>query len=232
MSSSVKTRQAALPPVDPAAARCIPEGTGRGDVPRGGRRAHASRSSLAELRRQQILDAAEACFSRYGFHRTSMAQIAQTFGMSAGHIYNYFDSKEAIIAGIVERDLCDFRKGIGALHGSADIQKAALEQMDAGVANKLNLCKSARQFELLAEAGRNPEVLAMVRRADDEVRRELRELVRRMHPDGQSVRDLDGKVAVMMSIFNGLMTRGLCQPDLNRAQVTRVLRTVMGLLMR
>lgn len=62
-------------------------------------------TSKAELRRQQILDAAAECFRKSGFHGASMSEIAKSFGMSAGHIYNYFESKEAIIEAMVKRDL-------------------------------------------------------------------------------------------------------------------------------
>src|SRR5918992_4819925 len=54
-------------------------------------------------RRATILDAAEQCFSRAGFHQTSMNDICQAAGMSPGNLYRYFPSKEAIIAGITER---------------------------------------------------------------------------------------------------------------------------------
>src|SRR5271168_2700713 len=56
-------------------------------------------------RRRQVLDAAEACFRRHGFHAASMASVAAEAGMSVGHIYRYFENKEAIVAAIVERDL-------------------------------------------------------------------------------------------------------------------------------
>ena len=56
-------------------------------------------------RRNQVLDAAAICFRNHGFHGASMAQISKTAGMSPGHIYHYFGSKEAIITAIVERDI-------------------------------------------------------------------------------------------------------------------------------
>ena len=37
-----------------------------------------------ELRRQQILDAAAACFSRRGFHQTTMQDICTEAGLSPG----------------------------------------------------------------------------------------------------------------------------------------------------
>lgn len=163
-----------------------------------------------------------------------MAEIARTFGMSAGHIYNYFDSKEAIIAGIVERDVEEFMRRAEELRGVADVQKAILERVDAGVEDKLNVSKSARQFEVLAEAGRNPKVLATLRAADARVRDTLRDLLRRGRADDhkERERDLEARVALLMALFDGLMVRGLRQPDLNRAQLTRVLRAVMGDLLR
>ena len=51
-------------------------------------------------RRQQILDAAEACFSRNGFHKTTMQDIIAESELSAGAIYNYFKSKDEIIESI------------------------------------------------------------------------------------------------------------------------------------
>jgi AcrR family transcriptional regulator len=199
-----------------------------------GKRAAPAEASAShtEVRRRQILDAAEECFRRRGFHNASMAEIARSFGMSAGHIYNYFDSKEAIIDAIVARDLEEFMTRAGELRAASDVQAALLARVDEGLAEKLNPGQAARQFEVLAEAGRNPEVLASMRAADATVRSELREIFRRTRSDGHSGRDLDGKVAVLMALFDGLMVRGLRQPDLPRPQVARVLRAVIAELMR
>ena len=53
-----------------------------------------------EQRRRTILDAALACFDRRGLHGTTMQDIVAESGLSAGAIYTYFDSKDAIIAAI------------------------------------------------------------------------------------------------------------------------------------
>lgn len=218
----------------PTAAARLERAAARKATPAGDPAAAPGRAELAELRRRQILDAAEECFRLRGFHNASMAEIARTFGMSAGHIYNYFDSKEAIIAGIVERDVEEFMRRAEELRGVADVQKAILERVDAGVEDKLNVSKSARQFEVLAEAGRNPKVLATLRAADARVRDTLRDLLRRGSADDHKdrERDLEARVAVLMALFDGLMVRGLRQPELNRVQLTRVLRAVMADLLR
>lgn len=190
----------------------------------------AAAVELADLRRRQILDAAEACFCRHGFHSASMAEIAKSFGMSAGHIYNYFESKEAIIAAIVERDLEETLRRAAELQGASDMTAALLERVEEGVAEKLDASTAQRQIEVLAEAGRNPKILERVQAADAKIRGVLRDLVRRTHADGHSGRDLDGKVAVLMALFDGLMVRGLRQDEINRQQITRVLRSLIAQL--
>lgn len=56
-----------------------------------------------EARRQQILDAAWACFARKGYHQTTMQDICRESGLSPGAIYRYFASKETILKVINDR---------------------------------------------------------------------------------------------------------------------------------
>ena len=53
-------------------------------------------------RRARILDAAERCFVRSGFHRTTMQDVAAEAKMSPGNLYRYFPSKDSIAAGCAE----------------------------------------------------------------------------------------------------------------------------------
>jgi AcrR family transcriptional regulator len=50
-----------------------------------------------EARRAEIVAAARRCFSRDGFHQTSMQEIATEARLSTGAPYRYFSSKEEII---------------------------------------------------------------------------------------------------------------------------------------
>jgi AcrR family transcriptional regulator len=58
-------------------------------------------TSLA--RRDEILEAAEICFARQGFHQTSIRDIIRQSGLSAGCIYGHFATKEELIEAIGER---------------------------------------------------------------------------------------------------------------------------------
>ena len=53
-----------------------------------------------ESRREQILIAAWKCFSRNGFHSTSMADVIREADLSAGAVYLYFRSKDEIIVAV------------------------------------------------------------------------------------------------------------------------------------
>ncbi len=68
-----------------------------------------------EARRSQITGAAWACFARKGYHQTTMQDIATEAGLSAGAIYRYYPSKEAVL-----QALNDLSQEMGrALVGSA-----------------------------------------------------------------------------------------------------------------
>ena len=58
-----------------------------------------------EARTNQIVLAAWECFARKGYYQTKMADIAREAGLSAGAIYRYFPSKEAVLKAISEHSL-------------------------------------------------------------------------------------------------------------------------------
>src|SRR4051812_26736734 len=120
----------------------------------------------AEGRRQQVLNAAEACFSRKGFHGTSMSEISKEAGMSAGHIYNYFDGKDAIIAAFVQSNV----DRVSALMRDLALREDPLQSIvdDAGlrVSESLDPKVWPLPLEIFAESARNPQIAAMLHDSD------------------------------------------------------------------
>lgn len=55
-----------------------------------------------EARRKDILCAAESLFSKHGFFKTNMAEIASTAQFAIGTVYRFFKSKEDIYISLVE----------------------------------------------------------------------------------------------------------------------------------
>lgn len=61
------------------------------------------RPDVSEERRNQVIDAAVKVFSRFGFNKASMENIADEAAMSKGLLYWYFKSKDALIGAILKR---------------------------------------------------------------------------------------------------------------------------------
>lgn len=57
---------------------------------------------IRESRRDQIMNAALELFAREGYTNCSIAHLASHAGISKGLMYNYFESKEALLATIIE----------------------------------------------------------------------------------------------------------------------------------
>ena len=120
----------------------------------------------ANTRRMQVLDAAESCFSRRGFHGASMAEISKAAGMSAGHIYNYFDSKDAIIAAFVMKNTERVSNLMQDLAQREDPLQAVIDNAGEHVLESLDPKTWVMPLEIFAEASRNPAIAEMLHSAD------------------------------------------------------------------
>lgn len=188
----------------------------------------------AEARRTQILSAAMDCFREHGFHGASIAQISKTAGMSAGHIYHYFENKEAIIAAIVTRDLERMLTLTAELRAASDVLEALVGRAGEGVVDHLDPRTAGLELEILAEAARNPGVAKVVREADRCCLGSLADTLRILRrANGQS--DDDATIAAMSEMiavmFEGLNARAIRNPALDRdmlvAMFQRVLRSLV-----
>ena len=71
--------------------------------------------ALRELSRAKIIATALELFARHGYEATSVRMIAQAAGIAQGLLYNYFPSKEALLATIVQQSMADVRESfVGA----------------------------------------------------------------------------------------------------------------------
>lgn len=175
--------------------------------------------NLAQQRREEIIRAAHKCFISRGFHATEMADIAREFGMSAGHIYNYFPSKTAIIEEVISRGMEDFYKNSCALQESQESYEKTLEQVRRVLSGFLKKERVALSLELVAEASHDPELEKELREADVKARTHLKELTNR---EGNSPKDW-ALIDMGMATFEGLGLRFLRNPDLDFDAVCEIL---------
>ncbi|HSD39048.1 MAG TPA: TetR/AcrR family transcriptional regulator [Rhodocyclaceae bacterium] len=181
----------------------------------------------AEARRAQVLDAATECFRLHGFHGASMADISKRAGMSAGHIYNYFESKEEIIFGIVDRhteDVLELMRDVMSADG--DVLDVILDNAADSIASNTDLPHVSLMVEVSAESARNPAVAAKLHAADGVLSERLNELLMSSEK-AQAYRDdalREGRLNMLIALFEGLRHRVLHNPNLDRAALLQPLR--------
>jgi AcrR family transcriptional regulator len=118
-------------------------------------------------RRAAILQAAARAFVRDGLRGTSIAAICKEAGISPGHLYYYFASKEALIEAMAEADLAAIRAYAQQLHTLDELLDAAVsssEFMSLPYNEPGKLLEGALAFDLHAEATRNPRIHAIMDR--------------------------------------------------------------------
>ncbi len=197
----------------------------------------ADESTRAATRRAQILCAAETCFCEHGFHGASIAQISAAAGMSAGHIYHYFENKEAIIAAIVGQNEQVVVQAIDSLREADDVLEAMEQRIISKLEDHLGCGNVALRLEILAEAARNPRIAAIVRAADERIRTNAIQTLRAVHfSHGGNAEFTDEDIAIrhelLRALFEGLLVRGVCNPQLDagvaRPPIRRLVRTLFG----
>jgi TetR/AcrR family transcriptional regulator, repressor for uid operon len=159
-------------------------------------------------RRTRILDAAKECFVRHGFHSASMQQICAAAQMSAGNLYRYFPSKDALIAGLCARDMEDAAAGFAQVRRSADIL-ASLEALMAQHLCGRQRADYALWAETTAEGSRNAAVAALSSRVHDFIRETLEDIVREGIASGSLRADCEPKRIAMflVALFDGLVVQ-------------------------
>ena len=121
--------------------------------------------SKREQRRNQILDAALACFSENGFHQTRMADIVQRSGLSHGAVYVYFKSKDDIIVALAvdrHRQEASLNAAIGPTDDPLDALRALVRAYGRLLSDPAGEARRRVGVNGWAEALRNERVRASV----------------------------------------------------------------------
>lgn len=166
-----------------------------------------ARSDKGELRRQQILDAATECFRQQGFHGSSIATICRAAGMSPGHLYHYFASKEAMVEAIAAREENDMAELVRQLEQDAeggDLVARMTRRTAEMVDRNSDPARVGLMLELAAEAARNPAIAEILRRADRAVEARFVDMARRVGiPAGLDERALLQRMDMIAALFSG-----------------------------
>lgn len=162
------------------------------------------REERLKSRRTQILDAARACVIAEGFHAATISRICAEASMSVGHLYKIFESKEAIMIALTERDFEEFMLHITHPDKLGNLSiDALIDRYLNDVPWLLDYDRAALAQEVLAEAARNPRVAELVARVDDRFRNAIRTIVKPVFA-GLTESEVDGRIETLL-----VMTRAL-----------------------
>ena len=170
-----------------------------------------------ETRRQQILDAAAACFARGGFHRTTMQDICSEAELSPGAVYRYFQSKEDIIQAMCSRgheeDVETIREAM-SLNDTVAIIDQLIHVFFTAIEDR-ELC--ALTVELVSEGKHNQPISESVREGWYAIFDALSELVSQGQARGEinPALDVAAVTRVMLGVYQGLLLQKLLEPDID-----------------
>lgn len=183
-------------------------------------------------RRAEILDAAERCFARAGFHRASMQDICAEASMSPGNLYRYFPSKEALIAGICERNRADAVDSFSHVNDAPDFFEAL-----AGLAHyhlvdrtddEVSICA-----EIMAESRRHPDIAKLYQTIENDIRERMAAMLARAAERGEIRSDIDADAiaGLLLAIGDGMSWRRSVDRKFSAEQaLPLILKMVHGLL--
>ena len=148
-----------------------------------------------EHRRQEIIDAARACFLRSGFHQTTTDEICHEAAITPGGLYHYFGSKEDIIIAVV-MDTTRIRVGqVTSMIDSAEDARSGFREMVAYFSQVIRDpdldTRTRLDVEIWAETLHNDKLAAITREGLVLRRQWLEALINRGREEGMYRPEVD-----------------------------------------
>jgi TetR/AcrR family transcriptional regulator, repressor for uid operon len=155
--------------------------------------------------REKIVDAAIVTFSKHGYDRTKMDNIAETANLSKGTIYLYFKSKEELFFAISENNIKALKEQLSVLFTKSE--DLILDSQKFYV----NFRKASEQsdkvfLETIAESSRNQRLREMLYHQRMKVLDIVTEYLKLQIKKGffRSDIDIDAVAVGLVSIYDGL----------------------------
>lgn len=163
-------------------------------------------------RRAHVLSSAWVCFSRNGYHQTSMDDVISETGMSSSAVYRYFRSKDELIDASAEegmtvvRDVFERAQAQVPVPGPQELIEALVQALHRRAAHaSYDLTRLA--MSTWAEAVRSPHLQARAGTLYGESLTSIAAIMRVWQTHGQFRRDVDVASAayVLSSLLHGLI---------------------------
>jgi len=155
--------------------------------------------------REKIVDAAIVTFSKHGYDRTKMDDIAETANLSKGTIYLYFKSKEELFYAISENNIKALKEQLSVLFTKSEDLISDSQKF------YVNFRKASEQsdkvfLESIAESSRNQRLQEMLYHQRMKVLDIVTEYLKLQIKKGffRSDIDVDAVAVGLVSLYDGL----------------------------
>ncbi|CAJ36194.1 TetR/AcrR family transcriptional regulator [Methanocella arvoryzae] len=101
-------------------------------------------SKNPDVRRSELIEAAEILFREKGFKQTSVSDIVKKVGVAQGTFYYYFDSKDDALNAVIDHYIDNYKAGLERL--LADEGLTPLRKVEIIVNDALGMHTCDRQF--------------------------------------------------------------------------------------
>jgi AcrR family transcriptional regulator len=192
---------------------------------------------LQARRRQEILSAAIGCFTKHGFHQSSMKDIAAASGLSMGLLYRYFKNKQAIVHAVANLERDKTLAAIAAVPMTGFTKRNTVARAWAVVILEVvqeSIEPSLMRLvhEVVAEAGRVPELYATLHALDEAISSAIEARIHEQKQRGFWAPKVDAAAVaqVILLLSDGLISRHWSAPrEAQCVTVTHVTKIIDSL---
>jgi AcrR family transcriptional regulator len=186
-------------------------------------------------RRAEIVAAARACFARNGFHKTTLQDVFAQSGLSAGCVYNYFQSKDELMLAVAAARHDIESRTIAETLATADPVAGLMAVAEAFVTEYLGASEEPRRIALdtWSESLRNPAILNSVQQGLHCPRKQLVDLIERGKARARLSAHVDADMTArtMIALLHGFILQKLWDPELCAAAVLGTFRRLLPSLL-
>ncbi len=97
-----------------------------------------------EETREKILSVANRLFSRFGFHKTSMDEIAKIARKAKGSLYYHFASKEDLFTEVVSKEMRNLKNQLSVISDNTEL--TASEKIKAYLIRRMEVLNDASNY--------------------------------------------------------------------------------------
>jgi AcrR family transcriptional regulator len=182
-------------------------------------------------RRRQIIHAALICVAGKGFHQTSMRDICREAKMSIGAVYNYYKSKEAVLAAMTKEGRQAKKLALEKLKEYRNVRESFQEffrYFFLVYKNSSFRTYGTIDVETYCEAMRNKEVRKIMQEECKSLTNPLAELIRHWQRKKEIRKDINPNYLAncLISLSIGIKIHLLVQPELTAEGFEDIVRKI------